>query len=120
MPRVLLASGDAAFRETLRSTFESDPDFVVCGEAKDTVAMAAQVVDLVPNLIVLEADCQNDFQISKVIKAFLPGIQVFLMIEQNDMNTEKKAFSRGVDAVFDKNEDLPSLLMNARAAFGLK
>jgi DNA-binding NarL/FixJ family response regulator len=119
MPRVFIASGDAEFCQALRSVFESDRDFLVCGEAKSESGAVDMVKKLAPDLIVLETTPSGDFKIARVIKAVLPEASVFMITVQNDLRAEKEALSHGIDAVFVK-EDISSLVVNARAVCGLE
>jgi chemotaxis response regulator CheB len=122
MVRVFLASSDETFCEVLRDFFQSEDEFLVCGEARDGIDAVKMVVELAPDLIVLEEEMppMDIFQTAKFIKTALPEIPVFLVMELSDIDAEKKALSNGVEAVFDKTEDdLSLLLKNARAICGL-
>ncbi|MGA2809906.1 MAG: response regulator [Candidatus Acidiferrum sp.] len=124
MPRVFLASGDQTFCEVLRDFFQSEDEFLVCGEARDGIEAVKMAIELAPDLVVLEQETppMDIFQTARVIKTALPEIPVFLVTEPSDMDAEKKALSSGVEAVFEKTEDdLSSLLLkNARAICGLE
>ena len=43
---------------------------------------------------------------------------IFLITEKCDAREEKEALSHGIDAVFEKDSELKSIVMNARAACG--
>jgi len=124
MLRVFLASGDQTFCEVLRHFFQSEDEFLVCGEARDGIEAVKMAIELAPDLIVLKQETppMDIFQTAKVIKTALPEIPVFLVMELSDIDAEKKALSSGVEAVFEKTEDdLSSLLLkNARAICGLE
>jgi hypothetical protein len=49
----------------------------------------------------------------------MPDVPVFLVAEKNGVEVEKEALACGIDAVFEKNHDFTSLVMNARAVCGL-
>jgi chemotaxis response regulator CheB len=118
MTRVFLASGNETFCEFLRDFFRSHDDFLVCGEARDGIDALKMVVEIVPDLIVIEEEIppMDIFQTAGFIKIALPEIPVFLVMNLSDANAEKKALSNGVEAVFEKSEDdLLLLLKNARA-----
>jgi DNA-binding NarL/FixJ family response regulator len=80
------------------------------------------VVELVPDLIVLDAEIAGigDYQAAELIKTVVPEVPIFVISSQNDVSVEKEALSHGADAVFEKNQDLSSLVKNARAVCGLE
>jgi len=119
MLRVFIASGDAGFCATLRSFFQPENGFIVCGEARDKFETFDMVKELVPDLVVLELTEIVDLKIVQAIKAVLPEVPVFVITVQNFFSAEKEALSHGVDAVFEK-EDFSSLVTNARAVCGLE
>jgi len=122
LPRVFLTCGDAAFCGTLRNCFEAESDFVVCGETKNGVEAIKKAMELLPDLVVLETQIlpMDGFEVAETLKLIMPEIPLFLVMEQHCLETEKEALSRGIDAVFAKEDDLTSLLMNARAICGLE
>jgi hypothetical protein len=50
----------------------------------------------------------------------MPEVPVFLVTEQPTVEAEKEALSRGIDAVFEKDHDFTSLVMNARVVCGVE
>ena len=79
-------------------------------------------MELLPDLVVLETQIlpMDGFEVAETLKLIMPEIPLFLVMEQHCLETEKEALSRGIDAVFAKEDDLTSLLMNARAICGLE
>ena len=54
------------------------------------------------------------------LKRVIPEIPLFLVTEAHSVQTEKEALCRGIDAVFEKEDDLTAFVMNARAVCGLE
>jgi DNA-binding NarL/FixJ family response regulator len=121
MPRVFLTCGDAVLCETLRSSFQAQ-GFVVCGEARNGVKGIKKVMELVPDLVILEKGLfpLDGFEVAEALKLILPEVPLFLVAEHHDLETEKEALSHGIDAVFEKDHDFTSLVRNARAVCGLE
>jgi CheY-like chemotaxis protein len=121
MPRVFLTCGDATLFETLQKLFLAEGQFEICVEQKNGIEAILEAIELFPDLIVLGMDVPpiDDFEIAEAFKLILPNVQVFLVTELRGMEVEKKALSRGIDAVFERDDDLKSLVMNARAVCGL-
>lgn len=120
MPRVLLTCGDVNLCEGLRSSFEAQ-GFVVCGEATNGIKAIKKAMELLPDLVILEKELSSvdGFEVAEALRLILPDVPLFLVAEQHDVEAEKEALSHGIDAVFEKDYDFTSLVMNARAACGL-
>lgn len=122
MPRVFLSCGNAALCELLRNSFQVQDDFVLCGEADNGIEAIKKTMELTPDLVVVEKEMSplDGFEVAEAIKLIMPEVPVFLVSEQPTVETEKEALSRGIDAVFEKDHDFTSLVMNARAVCGLE
>jgi DNA-binding NarL/FixJ family response regulator len=120
MPRVLIAFTYPRFFEQLRKAFESERDFAVFGDAKNGVEAITRWLKLYPNLVILQTELplESVFEAAKALKRVLPEIPLFLITEKYDAREEKEALSHGIDAVFEKNDEFKSIVMNARAACG--
>lgn len=116
MSRILIVAGNSDFRSSLRSLFESDPDFTVCAVAGETAEAIKKAQTLQPGLIILDESLplMNGYEAAQALKSVLPRIPLFLLVDQHNYEAEAEALSRGADAVFTKGEDLTPLLSNAR------
>ena len=121
MPNIFLSCQDRAYCGKLRAFFQIDPDFEICGEEPNGVKAAKEALRLQPDLVILEMELTlaNDFYVAESIKTVLPKVPLFLVTDRHDQLFERRALARGVDAVFEKEEDVTPLLLNARAAVGL-
>jgi DNA-binding NarL/FixJ family response regulator len=121
MPSVFLSCQDRTYCEKLRASFQVDLDFGICGEEQNGVKAVKEAVRLQPDLVILEMQMtpRNDFYVAETIKTVLPKVPLFLVTDHDDPRFERRALSRGVDAVFEKEDDITPLLLNARAAVGL-
>jgi DNA-binding NarL/FixJ family response regulator len=121
MPSVFLSCQDRTYCGKLRIAFQIDPDFEICGEEANGVKAVKEALRLQPDLVILEMELTpaNDFYVAETIKTVLPKVPLFLVTDRHDQRFERRALSRGVDAVFEKEEDVTPLLLNARAAVGL-
>jgi DNA-binding NarL/FixJ family response regulator len=122
LPRVFLSCGDATLCELLRNSFHVHEDFVLCGEADNGIEAIKKTMELTPDLVVVEKEMSplNGFEVAEAIKLIMPEVSVFLVTEQPTVEAEKEALSRGIDAVFEKDDDFTSLMMNARAVCGVE
>jgi DNA-binding NarL/FixJ family response regulator len=115
MYRVLVACDDANFLDLLLKSFQELGDFEIYVARRDGVEELLQAANLFPDLIVLEADIAsiNDLDCGSSNRLRVPETQVFLVTETCGMETERRALSHGIAAVFDIN-DFDSIVMNAR------
>ena len=121
MPRILLICSDAVFGEMLRESILFEGDCEVCVETIEAVETTKKTIDLLPDLVMLEMEMSliNNPQISEALKLGMTELPVFLITDHYSMEAEKEALSWGMDAVFEKDHDFSSLVMNARAVCGL-
>jgi DNA-binding NarL/FixJ family response regulator len=120
MTRVLLVCSDAVLLDSLRNSFRTKDDFDVCGDAKDRVEAIGKVMKLFPDLVILEMELllRDSFETAEELKLIMPKVPLFLITGRHGAQAEKEALSHGIDAVFEKNHDFTSLVMNARAICG--
>jgi DNA-binding NarL/FixJ family response regulator len=114
MIRVFLVCDDPEFREKLGSFFTRQDNFEVCGKTPHTVAAVQKADLLLPDVAILVVDSVHDFKIADEFKKSMPRLPLFLMITAPNVEIEKKALSRGVDAVFSVDDELMTLALNAR------
>jgi DNA-binding NarL/FixJ family response regulator len=114
MIRVFLVCDDPEFCEKLGSFFARQDNFEVCGKTPRTVAAVQKADQLLPDVAILVLDSVHDFKIADDFKKSMPHLPLFLMTTAPSVEIEKKALSRGVDAVFSVDDELIILALNAR------
>jgi DNA-binding NarL/FixJ family response regulator len=121
MPRVFLSCQDRGYCGKLRASLQIDPDFEICGEGRNSLKAVKEALRLQPDLVIVEMEIanKNDFELAESIKRALPKVPLFLVTQGRDYRIERRALSRGVDAVFEKADDVIALRLNARAVAGL-
>jgi len=118
MHRVFLACDDAVFCRALSHTFQIQADFIVCGQSKYDIEVLKEVMKLTPNLVVIEVELspRGSLEIAEALKIMIPKTPLFLVTGPDILRqVEKEALSSGIDAVFAKDDDVTSLVDNARA-----
>lgn len=118
---MVIACSDDSLISRLQDAFGRDGNFEVCGEAIHGPEALGGAIELHPDLVILElGSCpQQGFEAAKALKRARPDLPIFLVTERHGMEDEKGALSSGIDAVFEKDFDSESIVMNARAACGL-
>ncbi len=121
MHRIFLTCGDQVFLETLRKSFQEEGDLEICVAHNEGLEGIFEAIDLFPDLVILGMELPpiDGLEIAEALKLCVPDVEVFLVAELHGMEAEKRALSHGIDAVFERDDDLRSLVLNARAVCGL-
>jgi DNA-binding NarL/FixJ family response regulator len=112
----LVVDDHEVIRRQLRSLFDSDPEFVVCGEAVHGVDAIDKAQQLSPDLIILDLSMpeMNGLEAASALRYMMPTVPLFLLTAHYSRELELTALASGVCAVFSKHEDLDSLVARAR------
>jgi len=114
--RILLISGHDSFCNSLRRFLEDQSDIAICCCSCNGVKAVQAATNSSPDLILLKTDIQPmSFEIADALKSAMPRVPVFLITDAQLTQAEKEAWSHGISAVFQKDEEFNSLLMNVRA-----
>jgi chemotaxis response regulator CheB len=121
MTRVFLILGDAKLCERLRGVFQLEGDFAVSGGVRSGVEVVEKAAESIPDLILMETEVPPfaAFELADQIKRTMPMVPIFIIAERQTWQVEKEARLHGINAVFDKEDDFSSLLMNARVECGV-
>lgn len=121
MSRVLLAGDNTASLATLRDLFETHREFSISGPVNSVADIITKAEQLQPGLIILDfVDwTTNRLDTVEELRRKLPRAQLFLLTDRHSFDMERVAVSRGIDAVFAKDEGPEPLLSNARVVCGL-
>jgi len=122
VPLVFVTCGDSDLSETLRRSFTGQDDFNVYIEIRTGLDVVGKALELAPDLVifVIALPRVSDFQFFDIFKLNMPTVPVFLVSDKHSMEAEKEALSHGIDAVFEKDQEFSSLVMNARSVCGLE
>jgi CheY-like chemotaxis protein len=90
-------------------------------EAGNGVEAIAKAKRLSPNLVIVDASmpAMNGLQLASRLKAMRLELPIFLFTADYNSYIEKEALSCGVTAVFAKDDDLTTVVANARVVCGL-
>jgi DNA-binding NarL/FixJ family response regulator len=123
VPRsVLVVDDHEVIRRQLRSLFNSDPEFTVCGEAIHGIDAIEKAQQLSPDLIILDLAMpeMNGLEAASALRHILPDVPIFLLTVHYSRELELTAFGSGVCAVFSKHDDLDALVARARQELKLE
>ena len=116
--RVLLADDHNLIRAGLRRVVESQPDFIVAGEAEDGRQAVAMAESLKPDVVVMDIGMPllNGIEAARQIRAALPETQVVMLSMHSDEGYVLRALKAGAKAYLLKDSAEADLALAIRAA----
>ena len=122
LPSILIVDDHSAIRRALRTAFECQPDFRVCGEAEDGADAIAKAQKLAPDLIVLDLHMpvMNGLQAARSLRELMPKVPLLMLTCYHSSAAEREALASGITAVFSKPDGMQNLIWQARAVLNSK
>jgi DNA-binding NarL/FixJ family response regulator len=118
MITVFLIDDHPSMRAVLRLRLELEADIAVIGDAGNDVGAAAQVVALVPNVVILDAmmPILDHDRAAALVGAFTSSSAVIVLSLYDDPTTRACAAAAGARAVISKHGTDEQLLAAIRSA----
>jgi DNA-binding NarL/FixJ family response regulator len=115
--RILLADGQALFREAVRVVLDSQPEFTVVEEAADGVLAVACAERVRPHVALIDADLpkRNGLATAALIGRRVPGCRVLILSAEEDVTTLIEALRSGASGYVAKASPLADLIAATRA-----
>jgi two-component system, NarL family, response regulator NreC len=117
MASVLIVDDHPAIRRALRTAFERQPGFEVCGEAQDGLDAIMKAKKWHPDLIVLDLRMpgMDGLEAARNLKKIMPDVPLMMLTCYHSSAAEKEALASGITAVFSKPDGMQNLIWTARA-----
>ena len=119
MPYTILIADDSPFiRKALRSVFEQEGDFDLCGEAENGRKAVEKAQELHPDLIILDLSMpvMNGLDATRVLKRVMPDLPIIMFSAYSNSSIEMEARSAGASMLVSKLEHISVLLSKVRRA----
>ena len=115
--RILLADGQALFREAVRVVLDTQPDFTVVEEAGDGVLAVVCAERARPDVALVDADLpkRDGLSAAAMIGERIPGCRVLVMSGEEDVTTLIEALRAGARGYVAKASPLAELIEATRA-----
>jgi DNA-binding NarL/FixJ family response regulator len=109
--RVLLVDDSAPTRGLVREALESRSGLEVCGEAGDGLEGVEKVLELEPDLVILDLSMprMNGLQAALVLREIMPETPIILFTVFIDSMISRLAHNAGVASVVSKTDQLTIL-----------
>ena len=116
MKSILIADDHSHIRAALRALFASQPEFSICGEAKNGDEAVAKARELHPDLIVLDMSMPvlNGLEATQILRKIMPDVPIVLFTGHRTKFSDAYAAAAGVTVVVSKEQDIQVLVKEAR------
>jgi DNA-binding NarL/FixJ family response regulator len=103
---ILIVDDSVVVRRTLRSRFENNVDWKVCGEAVDGQEAVEKARELHPDLIILDLSMprMNGLEAARELKRIQPDVLLFMFTTFKTRQVEAEAMEAGCSAVIAKSD----------------
>jgi DNA-binding NarL/FixJ family response regulator len=115
--RIVIADDHPVFRRGLRQVIETAPDFAVVGEAEDGEAALARILELKPDVAVVDLDMpgKDGFEIMCAIKEQGLAVEVVFLTMHNSEALFNKALELGVKGYVLKDSAVNDIISSIKA-----
>lgn len=114
--RILIIDDSSQVRDVMRKVFESEPGWLVCGEAsngKEGIEMAERIH---PNLIILDLSMpvMNGLEAAKILSHSMPAVPLIMFTSFQTQILEQEALAAGISKIIVKSGPLGELMSCVR------
>jgi DNA-binding NarL/FixJ family response regulator len=112
MARILLADDHELIRKGLRALIEVNKEWLVCGEASNGEEAVERVLELKPDLIILDVTMPvlNGLQAARKIRSLAPQVKILILSMHDSPQLANEALRLGADAYLIKSGPQAQLL----------
>lgn len=112
MPKCILIVDDSPLiRNLIRTYFDVETDFEICGEAVDGADAIEKAEQLKPDLIILDASMprMNGLEAARILRSMDREVPIILFTLHADMISSSEAVETGITAVVSKMDKISEL-----------
>jgi DNA-binding NarL/FixJ family response regulator len=109
---ILLVDDSPLIRRSLRRILETEPNWVICGEAENGCDAIDKAKELRPDLIVIDLAMPvlNGIVATSLLKQIMPAVSIVMFTSFSNPYIKRTAMAAGLDAFIDKSESPETLL----------
>jgi two-component system, chemotaxis family, chemotaxis protein CheY len=110
--RILIVDDSPVIRRTLRTLFERQTEWAVCGEARNGRDGIDKALQLRPDLVVIDLimPVMNGIEATRALKRLMPATPLVMFTTFADTFLAKEALTAGVDVLVPKSEGATTLI----------
>jgi two-component system nitrate/nitrite response regulator NarL len=115
--RVVLADDHEMVRRGIRSTVNGHPPWTVCGEAENGQQAIDLVLELRPDLVVLDLSMpvMNGLQAAAKIRQLAPSTKILVLSMHDSPQAKQEALAVGADAFLTKTASTDTFIRTVTA-----
>jgi two-component system nitrate/nitrite response regulator NarL len=115
--RVVLADDHEMVRRGIRSTVNGHPPWTVCGEAENGQQAIDLVLELKPDLVVLDLSMpvMNGLQAAAKIRQLAPSTKILVLSMHDSPQAKQEALAVGADAFLTKTASTDTFIRTVTA-----
>lgn len=119
--RILVADSHDVIRRTVRTTLDTEPAWTVCAEATTGLETLAKVMELNPDVVVMEVGLPglSVLDLTSKIRHTAPGAHVVALTMHASPEVARRLYGAGVHACLTKADVGLSLVTAIKALLGL-
>jgi len=102
--RILIADDHEIARRGIRDLFRDEPEFEICGEARDGVEALAKAQDLHPDMLILDLSMPKlgGFSVANQLRRSIPSIKILVYSTHSHPDVERMARAIGCSGCVHK------------------
>jgi DNA-binding NarL/FixJ family response regulator len=102
--RILIADAHDIVRRSIRAALESEPTWIICGEAKTRLETLAKTVELLPDVVLLDIDLLglNDVELTGEIHRIAPEVRVVVLTMHTSGELARRLYDAGAHGYVPK------------------
>jgi DNA-binding NarL/FixJ family response regulator len=114
--RILVADDNDMVRRGVVAILSADPDWNICGEARDGTEALQKARDLHPDLILLDVSMPgvNGLEVARRLRLEVPNAKILVMSQHDPVQLLPSVIEAGGDACLDKSSLATDLVASIR------
>jgi DNA-binding NarL/FixJ family response regulator len=103
--RILIADDNDIVRRGVAGLLSSEPNWEICGEAKNGGEALLKTPELLPDLILLDVSMPdvNGLEVARLLRQDVPRLRILVMSQHDPIHLLPRVVAAGGDGCVDKN-----------------
>jgi DNA-binding NarL/FixJ family response regulator len=102
--RILIADDNDMIRRGVAGLLSSEPDWEICGEARNGAEALLKAPQLLPDLILLDVSMPgiNGLEVARLLRQDVPRLKILVMSQHDPIHLLPRVVAAGADGCVDK------------------
>ena len=114
--RILIADDNDMIRRGVAGLLSSEPNWEICGEARNGAEALLKVPELLPDLILLDVSMPgiNGLEVAHLLRQDVPHLKILVMSQHDPIHLLPRVVAAGADGCVDKSHLSRDLVASIR------